>query len=485
MRFGAENGALSFSFLPQSVPVDLYASKRVVVRKTVATKSAEPDKKQLQLIRAIGKLLKPDLLLDNYVFPLKPDVARAIFNLREEGDSLIRDYFGDYICVTVAGRVELLSSRGNRIVATGDVGDVFSYASKYCKSAIPCIVSAMRAGFVPRLPECDDLAVMLSWFRKQRMFSKGLDVISKTDELSYVDQENVTNKFVIDYGEVVSANRLCLHLGAGTNTSSSQLALAEHYDRVVMVDPRCKEGPDSKAAVFNKSKVEEGWDIVSDVAVGDSEGMTLDGQKRLVEDLYSICDKRLVIVKIGLMKGIVARGFVRRKPRPHNLEVIIQLDRDGDTLDEIYEELYPTVIDANERRNRAVFQHQFGGLKKNFNDRWFYGRLLTTTLRSRLPPADNSFRTKVDRNMVLFEQAGGKTAGVRYVQYCKAAGRVYDPDAPAALLPDDYVIDPGLVKRNDPGLPCPHYSFRSVVRTGIDRGMKLVYRFGNATLANA
>jgi len=417
MRFGGlHGGSPVFPFLPDTVPKELY--REVVLCKQVKKNeivAIEPTKHQL--LKAIVSELDPRILDDPNVFPVDVEVLRALASFGEYVDRPIIPVTNKYICIAKDGECFLETYTGF-VLARGHPGDLFTYANKFCRPALRTIVHAMRNGYIPSPIKHDNLAAALSWFRKQRQFSKGLDAISKTDELGSIDQENVVNKFMLQCDDV--QNDKCLHVGAGSNVSSSQIALFQHYSRVVLVDPRCVVGPDSVCGKFEPKKVQEGWDIVSDVACGDAEGMTLEGQKELLEQLYSFCTGRLVIAKCGLQKGVRIRGFLRRKPRPHNLEIILELDPEGDTLDDIYDREAPKVLKVNELRNLRMYQHRFGGLKQTFTDSYELCDILMRKSKTKLPRAPHVWKSGIDRNVVLFQHAGGRIWGARIVAFLRS-----------------------------------------------------------------
>jgi len=218
--------------------------------------------------------------------------------------------------------------------------------------------------------------------------------------------------------------------------------------------------------------------VVCDIAVGDAEGMTLGGQKKLVEDLYSLSGDRLVVCKMGLQKGIKAKGILRRKPRPHNLEVIVTLTPEGEDLDQVYADYAPGVISANEVRNQRVFQHLFGGIKSTFNGPWDLTDTLMARSKTKLPRAACYHRPRLNRNDILAEQAGGRAAGDRYVKFSKACGGWPDMEKPSCILPDNFHLAPGRLRKYDPCLPDADFSVRSLVRTAKQRGYDVALRNG-------
>lgn len=468
MRFGGVNGPPVFPFLPDSLPKELYCTVAPVKKKPVVHKVQD---NQPKLIRAIAKHVVPELWVDSNIFPVSEEVLRCLSMLDEKQASTMTAKTTRYVSLQVGGSVKILLAASGQVVVDGSAGEVFAYAAKYCPAAMRSLVQSMRMNYITVDKKFLDLATALSWYRKQREFSRGLDVVSKQDELGWIDQEHVVNKFIMEEEEPM--NERCLHLGAGLNISSSQLAFSHLYQRVVLVDPRCVAGQDSIAEVFDINKVEPGWDIVSDIACGDAEGMTLDGQKKLIEDLYSISLDRLVIVKIGLQKGVNARAVVRRKPRPHNLEIILQLHPEGDSIDEIYDEFAPQVLSANEERNKRMFQHKFGVKKKTFNDPWTLAYIIKRDAGSILPKAKYHWAGGVNRNNVLYQCAGGRIRSRRYKEFAGACQGDGAADGPYCILPDTFHLGRGVIKNYDPGLPCPHFSFRSVLKTAAHRGMRV------------
>lgn len=466
MRFGPQ-----FSNLPPSVPQELYKEVKVKVPKPKFLESPNVDQKQL--IRSIAKMLPEQIWHDPMVFPQRDSVLIALSQLSE-----VHDFIGGWLdsqfsCVPVDGMLALYNKHGEQL-AFGDSGEIIHYAAQFCRRAIPAIVTIHRMGFVSHPKLTGVLHQDLEAFRKVRLVSPGLDRISKIEELERVDQDNTINKFVI---AGLAQHATVYHLGAGTNMSSSQRALALVYERVVVVDPRCKDGTNSISATWQEvlANIPEDADIVSDVAYGDSLGMMLDGYIELVEELYKLVDNRLVMVKLPLQPGYQARGYVHAKPRPHNLEVVVVLDRDGDPLDDLYEEWKDPIITTNKERNAQLLSMAFMATIKDVQNSSRELKELILCKSPDIPQPTREVRTpKRSRNAILSE-AGAKqgVSARRHTEWHKVLKNPeFDFEGVSVQLPPSFHITRGGMGRYDPGLPDVGLAFRSlrnaVIRAGYE-----------------
>lgn len=473
MRFGCK-----FSGLPASVPASLYIVRKTR-KKIKAVATDNPNEDQRALIRSVARQLPPEIWIDTRVFPQREQVLLALAQMSET-DNFVGGWVGTaFTCVPDGSMLSLY--RSAQLLVRGTSGEVFAYAVQFCRQAVSSIVHVHRMGLVAHADLTGVLAKDLANYRSARRFSSGLDRVSKLEQLSHVDQDNTINKFNLSD---LNIHKTVYHLGAGTNISSSQRGLALTYDRVVLVDPRCRDGPDSKSLTWEEilSSIPTDVDIVSDVSYGDADGMLCDGHHSLVAQLYKLCESRLVVVKLPLALGYEARGVVHVKPRPHNLEVVVILCIDGDPLDDIYYELENEVLRANAIRNEKMFSMTFSSKIKCVKNT---SCELTELIRqsywhTRLPaPPDKRVTPKKSRNLAIIRVGSSavKAASRHNSWYDTLTDASFRWDGPTVALPPTVQYCCGGLGPYDPGLPDVQLSLRSVRRAVEAAGLAVEYRY--------
>lgn len=469
MRFAPQ-----FGNLPASLPAELYVKSKVKPEKPKILDSPNVD--QQQLIRSIARLLPERIWLDPMVFPQRDIVLRAISQLSE-----LDPYVGSWLdmnfsCVPISNNQLALFNKSGETLVLGHSGEVMHYAAQFCRRAIPAIVNVHRMGFVAHPNLTGILHEDLQAFRTVRSVSKGLNRVSKLEELDYVDQDKTINKFVVGG---LAQHPVVYHLGAGTNTSSSQRPLHLVYKTVVLVDPRLKSGHNSLAMTWEEvlSNIPANADIVSDVAYGDEHGMILDGFCELVTALYQLAGTRLVMVKLPLQYGYKARGSVHCKPRPHNLECVVILDPEGDHLDDIYDEYYTDVVEVNKERNRRILCMAFSPVIKDvYNTSSDLADYMNKTPPALPSPFIVRRTPKKSRNKALVNCAKKGVLAKRHTDwYRKIKDPEFDWNGPAVSLPPSFLVSVGSLGRYDPGLPDIDISLRSARLAAIRAGFEVSF----------
>nr|AVB77238.1 hypothetical protein [Nai virus] len=470
MRFGPQ-----FTNLPTTVPEELYVSVKAPVPKAKILESPNVD--QQRLIRSLARMLPEAIWCDPAVFPQREAVLLAISQLSEH-DTFVGGWLdSSFTCVpTDDGRLALFNKKGQELVV-GHSGEIIHYAKEFCRKAMPAIVLVHRMGFVVHPNLTGVLAEDLELFRQVRAVSRGLDRISKIEELDNIDQDATINKFMMGG---LPVHKTVYHLGAGSNLSSSQRALSLSYDTVVLVDPRCKNGVNSKSATWQEiiDNIPPDADIVSDVAYGDDTGMLVTGYKELVDRLYTICENRLVMVKCPLQLGYNAKGVVHCKPRPHNLEIVFILDPDGDDLDLLYEEYAPDVVMTNKERNRQILCMTFNARIKDVANTSKEITQLMSAAPPTIPKPKETIKTPRRSRNVCLAEAGAKkgAASKRHLAWFKIIkDKDFNFDGPSAKLPPAVGVRKGRITQQDPGLPDVGLSLRSLRVAALKYGYRMEY----------
>nr|AVB77242.1 hypothetical protein [Kwi virus] len=474
MRFGPV-----FSALPESVPKALYQEQHVKIRRPKPLDTPNVD--QTTLIRSIASMLPKEFWYDRNIFPQSDSTLLALAQMSEDGRFVSGWLDSKFSCLPTDKGIALYNKAG-RLITEGTSGEVFHYVTSYCKAAMPSVIHLHRFGFVKHVNLTGVLHEDLAAFRQARSFSAGLDRLSKIDELKLIDQDSTINKFPV--AEFVQ-HKVCYHFGAGDNVSTSQRTLSLLYDRVVLVDPRLRSGTDSICSTWEAEleNVPCNADIVSDVAYGDSDGVVLGDSARMVEAFYAKSTGRMVVVKYPLQLGIRARGVVLMKPRPHNLEIVVLLDSDGDELDQIYEVEMPKVHEVNRVRNMAVFTHRFNSQIKQLYNTSDEIRSYMRAPPPKLPEPPRTVKMKKpsrNANMAAGADRGGRA--LRQPLWFRA---VKDPmfsfEGPSAVLPPGN-IRTGSFAKFDPGLPDVGVSMRTLRNTAIAAGFDVVFENGQWTI---
>lgn len=461
MRFGVKTPLLS-----KHVPDLLYQVEPIARKKVQYKLGATKD--VLSLIRRVAKNIPSEFWSDPKIFPCKdPKVLFELANLSEQPMPGVRWYGGDWFIVPQDNHLELLNK--GRVVCSGSSKDLLSYVVSYASVALSCFVQFHRLGIIKFDKVEGTFLDKLTSFRDMRRLTPGLDRCSKVDELTYVDQDHVINKFMLtldDWNEY--QHRTVYHLGAGTNVSSSCRALGLFYERVVKVDPRLVEGVDSVKVTWQEivDGLPPECDIVSDVAYGDKYGLVDEGLQELLDVLYGLSDNRLVIAKLSLGLDYAGKnGVVLCKPRPHNSEIIVRLTPDGEPLQPEMDAWAQKALAANEVRNTRILKHEFPDLiKPVFNTSEELGRLARLKHPPLPRPGPNRLR-RVRRTVLLVEAVDGRGLEKRRKEWRKAVKRRFVEPGPFCILPTYHYLVPGNLLNCDPLIGDVQTSLRSLLKT--------------------
>lgn len=444
-----------------------------------AKKAVQPNEKQMVLIKSVAKLVDPAIWLDQNIFPSNPSVLKALALLTESAGQNVTSRFlrGNYVAA-MESYTTMRLYRGSVVIFSGTIGEVYKFALKFAPDALPAIKESCCKALYTSSCTTQDLASMLTNFRNERNWAKSLEKLTKVCQLPMIDQDATPNKFRLTSDDCLGT--FCVHYGSGCDNGNSVLALSAYNDKdgVVCVDPRIRhQGPSSHAAVYDASKHTYG-DTVSDVAFGDENGMVVGAMHSYVMQLYKGVKFGVVICKIVLVKGYgEVRGFVRNKPRPHNLELIVELHEDGDLLDDICDEYVESVIKANQLRNKWVYQQKIPIAKLDtFNSPDELKCLFLVEKPDERYVKAPTFR-RLDRNVVLLTIK--KDIGpVLWDKFRKRCRNTRLPCDRYAVLPCYYEIQPGRLSNCSMVFPDVEMMFATLVKTAESRGLQVYYSSG-------
>lgn len=465
MRFKEE-----FAFLPAGFPKDLYTEVKAVVVKRPVELNMRPDTRKV--LQALAKELPPGFFCDSNIFPLDPGVAYRLSKL-EIPDVAVRRWYGGDFQIHQDGKnlvLKRLVGSEPRVVIAGSSFDVFEYVIKFAVSALPVFVEASRRGLVVTPPRLVPFVDNIKSYRVFRNHSKGLNRISKVEQLARVDQDSTLKKFPL--ASYWNGAGTVWHLGSGREWATSQRALWM-YRRVVCVDPLL--------AFSNEDHLKKTWqqvkdiipdedDVVSDVSFGDGLGMIRDGMLELVGWMQTLVrENRVVVVKLNIEVDYVGLyGEVVSKVRPHNSEVVVRLG--GDELVDLAG-LREQVLQANDVRNMRVLTHLFPEDVKEVD---VTSDELSALMRRPGPYLAGLPHTVVRRPgrvQMYCEAVGIQAMAERHKKWIRCCKTRQLPDVEFVVLPNAFQLQPGPVVGYDPGLADVRVGLVSVLRTAEMAGL--------------
>lgn len=357
---------------------------------------------------------------------------------------------GDYSIIQQDDCVILMQH--DNFLAAGTTAEVLLYAFAHHPGAVRLVLNAARNGIYVKDRACDraDINVALDFYRQVRAAVPSLNKLTKLCQLPAIDYDHVYQKFSgADTG-------VAAVVGSGVfgGTHFFQSEPVDLYDSAIRY-----EGGDYDR--FVKSLAADvpcqDYDVlVSDVALGDDMGMTKGST------FYKVPEKVKAYVKLNLADTDGPRGYVFRKPRPHNLEVIWRIDADGELWETARNRLISEVIMANERRNDWVLRMRLPDVKLKSDVS--QERLTMIAFRPwSLPPPRKGRTLRKKPDQVVASRLGSRPYK-RYKAFCEALKRV--PPKPEVkeycLLPPSQIkLGPACFQ--DPEVASVDYSARSLI----------------------
>lgn len=476
MRFGPNGRPPVFHFLPASVPQFLYTQQKA--RKVNRPKPISYDKDQARILRTITEAAPPGFLSDPNIFPITPMLLKEIIELSEKSIGMMSHFCREIDVRYDGGDLSVVRTSDEFEFVKGGILQVYDYIIKCCPQAMSNFTMTARLLDLKVTAPENLIEEFLTTHRKIRSVCVGLDNISKTDELDAIDRDNTYLKFPVIWK---TKNRKVLHLGSGSNTANNQIYLWNYYDRVYCVDPKITPSGHRCQEVFDPGKVKPGWDIVSDIAIGDTYGLDTSMQSELLKALWPLRTDRLIVVKLGVVDDCPAqyRAVMLRKPRPHNLEIVIELTDLGEPLRDIMNRIRPTIIATNKERTSRMLKQDFEKVIKpsainadDLTDIFHLMEVVPDPPPKLMPPA-----RIVSRNRAILDAIGVDRNSSRYLAL-RALAR--DPSfnfEAGGILPDAFRIAEGVACDFDPGFVDYRFALASTCKTAVHRGFKL--RFAN------
>lgn len=213
----------------------------------------------------------------------------------------------------------------------------------------------------------------------------------------------------------------------------------------------------------------EGRTIVGNVVRGDSAGARAnDG--RLLARLYKASSHNEVYVKMYADMRQRYRGYIIRKPRPHNMVFVVSLDPNGDLLWRQFKEFEPHFERVNLKRNARYFnEYEPVVVGPTFT------MLELTQLVRRVDLNGLTHQQLLNRKKLKGEQVNLclERRQQKFAEICNNPNAVQmSREWPYMLLEMDFFGD---VIFNDVGIMTVEFSFASVVRTAIAKGKYLTF----------
>lgn len=247
-------------------------------------------------------------------------------------------------------------------LARGGTASLFIFAARFhqgaCRAimkAASCSGSGLDGWYVRDEYDPDDLWESLCIYRMARSAAEGLNKVTKMNQLAKIDQDHVMLKFSgCDMG-IGNDCEPTLHVGSGKLGGT----LFTSHEGTVCVDPLNTVGVGVDTYFNRLEDVEIGeFDIIySDAAVGDATGLKT---SPVIQDLNGRLAAEAtrgarVYLKLNANDNIGPRGRLVRKPRPHNSEIIWEVDPEGPTYLSQIGNIRRDIMKANDKRMENLF----------------------------------------------------------------------------------------------------------------------------------
>lgn len=357
---------------------------------------------------------------------------------------------------------------------------LFAYAVSVCRAALPSVVSGARSNYVTHKGGSIDARELLSEYRDMRAASTSLNYITKRDQLDYIEQDDTYRKFY--FSDADSRCTHAHHYGNGSGLGHSEYATG---GTVCFFDPAMSNLGDGRYSDALDGSCREEVDIVySDMAFGDDQGMSSPKIiSRLHEQLRGRYPDAWFRVKLDITGDELYRGEPFLKPRPHNHELIVDIEDGADPLLPRFREALVGVLAANERRNRSLACAKLSGkLKPHWMKKWQLGEL-ADRVRNRnnvRPLRSKKYEGRGHRLVRRLKPDKVTSHQKRYAAFCKDPNFVLEGGAFARLPPDR--VKPGAAVMHNPCVADPAFSLRSYLRSGVDMGLRCAYLPGGWAL---
>lgn len=231
----------------------------------------------------------------------------------------------------------------DELICSGSTMELFVYSMHEHFGGAVVMVNELRAGaeYVWSDSRNVSLPDLLVEFREARRLSPGLNRLTKLAQFDTIDQDHVCLKFC-DADFLSSDEIKIVHPGSGPLGGTHLL----FEQPVKLIDPLIKWSGRAYDT-FISGKYDDGIAkcdaVISDVATGDANGLSAGTTLRFAS-------APTVFLKLDLQDSDGPNGRPVRKPRPHNSEIIWEVDPDGPTWEQQKPALMELVIEANRNR---------------------------------------------------------------------------------------------------------------------------------------
>lgn len=455
------------------IPVEVVLPSGSVLSNTKCRERivVEREKKDVERLRHLADQIRPEILAMAIRALAGVDLELVSQVLRGRvGEPPVRSGY-HYAVEDIGGARQARLYRGDALLASGCTVELFSYASEHHPGAMSVIMAELGGGgtYVP-LPRGATLDVVdaLLAYRRCRAKCEGLNAITKLAQMESIEHDHVCLKFRA--ASHLEGEILVLGSGAlgGTHTIFD--------DPVTLVDPLI---PDS--GVSYDVHVRKRWQevdfgrfdvVISDVAAGDNNGLKSGTTFTPPTDFDGA-----IYVKLDLQNNRGPPGRVVRKPRPHNSEVIWEVDKGGTSWESQLKPLREAMVAANETRMRNFFD--MIGTTKRMPLAYGASRLDTIKHRPYRVPPISRLKNNI-RDAEHWASPGAKKREARLDKFAttlrnitqeQLSADLLDP-GPFCLLPYEALM-PGGAARLDPSFGTVGFAARSVLLSALHHGFSL------------
>lgn len=337
-------------------------------------------------------------------------------------------------------------------VCTGSLGEILDFIYESHPGRYAEVVATIRqqSNFDQEIFE-EGWHEMLSAYRRERSSNKSMDKMTKISQNEFIDQDHQ----VFDFGSPIYPDN---HQYVTSDNERPEVpwALSMAYPAL-------------------KTQVPDPDEIWANVVVGDMEGATSNDKTKL-EELYNKyqANRELVIrVKMYMDENLDPkyRGMFVRKPRAHNLVVVMEFDEESPPMLNFFKAMVKKVARANHARNMRYYSTVQVAARRNVATTREYFQLF----RGRVELGKTPTCFPVKSKLKTVENKRAEARMQRYLNICRDEMSLHycrKNHWPFCKINGDFY---GRLEYCDIGFGSPEFVFASLVHWVEDRGGTLKF----------